>query len=118
VTADDRVVAFLADANLRPGFAARARARIKAADVELTTAPRPSLGWLVSELYRHAEEIAAQSAIIAARFEIDAGRPVDDRRVAHISDRRARALLTAATQRAGDADALLGELHRLVRLAA
>lgn len=106
ITHDDpysRVRAFLADADLRPDFVARALARIEAENDELGTSFLwCSLGLLVRECSEEAEDIAAWSALLAARLEQDG------------DDRRARALLTAATQRAGEADLLLGELRRML----
>lgn len=64
---------------------------------------------LVAECAREAEDLAAWSALIAARLEYDLSDPC--------ADRRARALLTAAAKRAAEADTLLvGELRRLLGL--
>ena len=98
---------FLAEADLRPDFASRALARIEAQHDELGTSFLwASLSMLVSECAQEAEDLAAWAALIATRLE-DAADSLS-------LDRRARALLTSATQRAGDADTMLGELRRLV----
>jgi phytoene dehydrogenase-like protein len=98
---------FLADANVRPEFAARVLARIEDQHDELDEsflwAP---LGSLVAESVEEAEDLAAWLALIATRLDYDAS--------GSFADRRARALLTAATQHAGEADAMLLELRRLV----
>ena len=106
-----RVRAFLADAEVRPEFAARAMARIEAQTQELGTSFLwGSLSALVAECAQEAEDLAAWSALIATRIEHDGGEP--------FATRRARALLTAATQRAGEADTMLCELRRLIERAA
>ena len=107
----ESVRAFLADADIRPDFSARALARIEAQDAELGSSFLwASLGWLVTECTEEAEDLAAWSALIAARIENDGGDP--------FAMKRARALLTAATQRAGESDVFLHELRRLVERAA
>ena len=104
---------FLSEADVRPEFASRALARIEAQHDELGTSYLwASLSMLVSECAQEAEDLAAWSALLAARIEHAADSP------ASFGDRRARALLTAATQRAGAADTMLCELRRLVERAA
>ena len=105
----DRVRAFLAEADVRPDFASRAFARIEAQHDELGTSYLwASLSMLVAECAQEAEDLAAWAALVAARLENAADSP------ASFGDRRARALLTSATQRAGEADTMLCELRRLV----
>jgi len=107
----ESVRAFLADADIRPDFSARALARIEAQDAELGSSFLwASLAGLLRELGEEGEDLAAWSALIAARIENDGGDP--------FAMKRARALLTAATQRAGASDILLHELRRLVERAA
>lgn len=102
-----RVRAFLADAGVPASFAASAFARIEAQDGELGDSfLREPLADLVRELGEEAHDLAAWSALLAARLEHDA--------IGSHDRRRARALLTAITQRAGAADALIGELQRLL----
>jgi hypothetical protein len=101
------VRAFLAAADIRPEFSARVFARIEGQHDELGESYLwSSLSMLVNECAQEAEDIAAWSALIAARVEHDSDKSGDDS--------RARALLTAAAQRAGEADVLLCELRRLV----
>lgn len=101
------VRAFLSAAEVRPKFAARAMARIEAQHGELGDSFLwRSLTALVTEICEEAEDLAAWSALLAARIEHDGGDP--------FAARRARALLAAATQRAGEADTLLSELRRLI----
>jgi hypothetical protein len=103
--ADVRV--FLTDADVRAEFAAAALARIEGQHDELGDSFRwASLSMLVGECAEEAVDLASWSALIAARLEHDGTRT--------FADRRARALLTAATQRAAEADLLLCELRRLV----
>ena len=98
---------FLAEAGLRPEFASRALARIEGQHEELGTSFLwASLSMLVAECSQEAEDLAAWSALLATRLEHDS--------TGSSLDRRARALLTAATQRAGEADTLLCELRRLL----
>jgi hypothetical protein len=107
----DRVRAFLSDADVRPDFAARAFARIEAQDVELGGSFQwACLGDLLADCARHAVDVAAYSALLAARLEHDA--------TGGSADTRARALLTAAAERAGEADTMLCELRRLMERAA
>jgi hypothetical protein len=102
---------FFAQADVRPEFAARAQARIQAHDDELGTSFLwSSLSMLVDECAAEAEDLGAWASLIAARLEHDA--------TGSFADKRARALLTAATQRAAEADVLLCELRRLVERAA
>jgi hypothetical protein len=102
-----RVRAFLGDADIRPEFAARAFARIEAQSDELGSSYSwASLGALIGDARRQAVDVAGYSAVIAARVAQDAG----DR----FAERRAGALLASAAQRAAEADAMLGELGRLV----
>lgn len=102
---------FLAGAGLRPEFGARAMGRIEDRHDDLGDSFRgASLTALVVECAEEAEDIAAWAALIAARLEYDSD--------GSFADRRARALLTAATQRAGEADTLLRELRRLIERAA
>lgn len=98
---------FLADADLRPDFAQRALARIHAHDEAWGESYRwASLSMLVSECAQEAEDLAAWAGCAAARLQEDVNRsPLEA---------RARALLTAATQRAGEADTLLCQLRRLL----
>jgi len=99
------VRAFLVAADVRPDFEARAMARIDGQHDELGDSYRHlPISDLVAECAQEAEDLAAWSALLASRLEDDASSPV----------RRARALLTAATQRAGEADTMLCELRRLV----
>lgn len=97
--------AFLADAGLRPDFARRALARIEAQHDELGSSYLfGSLAALLRELAEEAEDLAAWAALLVHRVEADQ-RPGAD---------RARALLAGIAQRAGEADALIGELRRLL----
>jgi hypothetical protein len=107
----ERVRAFLADADVRPEFAARAFARIEAQDAELGTSFLwTSLGGLVRECVAEAEDLAAWAALIACRIEQDAADP--------FADRRARAALSAAVVRGDEAGILLDELRRMIERAA
>ncbi|MGI8730825.1 MAG: hypothetical protein ACR2LK_12700 [Solirubrobacteraceae bacterium] len=99
--------AFLASplAALRPDFAGRALARIEAQHDELGESYLyGSLAALVRELAEEAEDLGAWAALLADRVERD-DRPDAD---------RARALLAGIAQRAGEADALIGELRRML----
>lgn len=101
---------FLAEAGVRPEFAARSFARLEAQDDALGDSYKwSSLTMLVAECAQEAEDLAAWAACAAVRLEHMAGDP--------FADRRARALLTAATERAGEADTLLCELRRLIERA-
>lgn len=106
----ERVRAFLAE-GLRPDFAARVFARVesKAADWDHSY-EWASLSALIADGMRQAEDTGGYCAVIAARLEHDGGEP--------FAARRARALLTAAAQRASEADVMLAELRRLVERAA
>ncbi len=107
----ERVRAFLTDAQVRPDFTARAFARIEGQHDELGDSFLwTPLGLLVAEGAQEAEDLAAWSALIAARISTDASDAT--------ADARARALLTMATQRAAEADAALCELRRLIERAA
>lgn len=107
----ERVRAFLAEANLRPELAARAFGRIEAQDETLGDSYKwASLSMLVAECAAEAEDLCARGACAAVRLEHAASDP--------FADRRARALLIAAVQRAGEADTLLCELRRLIERAA
>ncbi|MGI8803271.1 MAG: hypothetical protein ACR2KV_14090 [Solirubrobacteraceae bacterium] len=98
------VRAFLADADVRPEFAARALARIEAQHADLGDGYLwAALDSLVTECAEETEDLAAWSAIIAARLEHSGS-----------TDGRARAFLIGATQRAAQADEMLSELRRLV----
>lgn len=98
---------FLVAADLRPEFAARVVARIEAQDAELGQSYlSSSLSMLVSECAAETEDLAAWSALLASRLKHESD--------GSFGDRRARALLTAATQRAGEADTMLCELRRLL----
>jgi hypothetical protein len=106
-----RVRAFLAATGVREEFAVRAFARIEGQREELGESYLwASLSVLISECAQEAEDLAAWSALFADRLEHETG--------GSFADRRAQALLTAATQRAGEADTLLCELRRLVERAA
>lgn len=101
------VRAFLADADIRPEFAARAFARIEAQDADLGSSYLwSSRSILVSECAQEAEDLAAWAALIAARLAHDSD--------GSFADRRARALLSSAVQHAGEADTMLRELQRLL----
>jgi hypothetical protein len=102
---------FLAGVDVRPEFADRAMARIENHHDDLGDSFRwSSLTALVVECAEEAEDMAAWAALIAARLEHDSA--------GTFADRRARALLAGATQRAGEADTLLCELRRLIERAA
>ncbi len=106
----ERVRTFLAGTDVRPEFAARALARIEGQAEELDRSYEwASLSALIRDAARQAEDVAGYAAILAARIEYDA--------TDAFSARRATALLTAAIQRAGEADAMFGELRRLVERA-
>jgi len=103
----ESVRTFLADADVRPGFAARALARIEAQHDELGDSYQwAALSGLLADARRQAADTAGYAAILAARTERDADGSTDDR--------RARALLTEAAQHAAEADLLLLELRRLI----
>ena len=103
------VYAFLTAAELRPDYEARALARIHAEhDHRGVSFLHSSLLELVRECAEEAEDLAAWAALTAAHLHEHATTEHT------FADRRARALLTAATQRAGEADTLLCELRRLL----
>jgi hypothetical protein len=104
----ERARAFLAGADLRPEFAARALARIEGQHHELgdDLFRQAALGELVSECAREGEALVAWAADLAARLEEESG--------GSFAGRGARALLTGATQRQGEVDTLLCELRLLV----
>ncbi|MGI8731409.1 MAG: hypothetical protein ACR2LK_15750 [Solirubrobacteraceae bacterium] len=92
-------------AALRPGFASRALGRIEAQHDELGSSYLyGSMPALVRELGEEAEDLAALAALIAHRVEVDQRADAD----------RARGLLAGVAQRAGEADALIAELRRLL----
>jgi hypothetical protein len=102
---------FLADAEIRPEFAARAMARIEAQTPELGTSFLWCVrGRLIAEAIEEAEDLAAWCALASARLDHDADLAGD----VDPTGSRARALLSIATQRAGEADGALDELRRLV----
>jgi len=109
------VRAFLAGAEIRPDFGARAMARIEAQHDQLGS----RFLWcvpmrLIVEATEEAEDLAAWCALARARLD-------DDEALAGVGDttgNRARALLNIATKRAGEADGALQELRRLVERAA
>ena len=99
--------AFLAAAGVHPEFAERAHARIQAQTDELDHSYLwCSLPALVTKCQQQGEDVGALAALIADRLQQDAGR--------QFTTTRAVALLTCATQRAGEADALIGALRRLL----
>ena len=105
------VLAFLAEAGVRPDFAAAVQTRVEAQTDTLDLSYQwCSISGLLADATRQAEDVAGYAAVLAARLERDA-----DSSSTH---RRARALLTAATQRAGEAHTLLSKLRRLVERAA
>jgi hypothetical protein len=100
---------FLTGANLRPDFAARVLARIHAEhDRRGTSFLHATLLELVRECSEEAEDLAAWAALTTAHLHQGAHKEHT------FADRRARALLTAVTQRAGEADVLLCELRRVL----
>ena len=102
---------FLADADVRAAFAARALARIEGQHDELGDSFRwASLSGLIAECAEETADLCAWASLIAARLEQDSN--------GSFADRRARAMLTAACQRADEADTMLAELRRLVERAA
>jgi hypothetical protein len=104
------VRAFLAAADLRPEFAARALSRIEAQHDHLGDRyRRTSLTGLVVECSEEAEDLAAWGALVASRLA--------EQSDGSFGDRRARALLTVAAQRAGEAHLMLSELRRLLERA-
>lgn len=102
---------FLGTAELRPEFAHKAQARIEGQHDELGDSFRwASLTGLIAECAEEAADLAAWASLIAVRLEQDSE--------GTFADRRARAMLTAACQRADEADTMLAELRRLVERAA
>ncbi len=106
------VAVFLDAACPQSDFAARAHVRVE----EKTESWDHSYEWaslsaLIQAAIHQAEDVAGYAAILAARIEYDSKTVTGCNGFA---DRRARALLTAATQRAAEADEMLCELRRLV----
>lgn len=90
-------------------FATRSISRIDAQGDELGASYLfASLPALVRKLREEAEDVAAFSALIAARLHYDSEHSPDE------NIERTTALLTAVVQRAGEADTLIAEIARFV----
>jgi len=98
---------FLVGSRVAPAFAARAIARIEAEDGELGLSFLATpMRALIRELREESEDAAAWAALLAQRLDHDGGDAA--------TRRRARAMLVTATQRACEADAIIGALSRLL----